>query len=46
MKRISTFTFISLDGFSLFQDVRKTNLKLAGAKSFRNGLAMHTYQPA
>lgn len=33
-------------GKPLFKDVNKTNLKLVEAKSFRNGLAMHTYRPA
>ena len=30
-------------GKSLFQDVRQMNLRLAGSRSFRNGVVMHQY---
>jgi len=32
-------------GKPLFNDVRKTDLKLVEAKSFRNGIAVHKYAP-
>ena len=33
-------------GKSLFKDVKKTNLKLLGARSFKNGLVLVKYRPA
>jgi|ERR1051325_6815512 dihydrofolate reductase len=33
-------------GKALFKDVHRTKLQLREAKSFRNGLAFHTYSPA
>ncbi len=43
--QLNTVPIILGKGKSLFKNVHTTNMKLVEAKSFKNGMAIHTYKP-